>query len=125
MFAKRLLNEDVTDKEVEEIVHAKHTMLDSMGVYQHHDAISGTAKQHVADNYVEHLSKSMGYSSKIYHREILKEMEEDGFLAEGLETCVGAQNDTVLDCPIDESTDEFIVAVHNPSALRYEQLVRI
>ena len=100
-------------------------MLDSMGVYQHHDAVSGTSKQHVADNYVEHLSKSMGYSSKIYNREILKEMEEDGFLAETLESCVGAQNDTVLDCPIDESVDEFIVAVHNPSALRYEQLVRI
>lgn len=125
MFAKRLLSNDVTDREVEEIIHAKNTMLDSMGVYQHHDAVSGTSKQHVADNYVEHLSKSMGYSSKIYNREILKEMEEDGFLAETLENCVGAQNDTVLDCPIDESVDEFIVAVHNPSALRYEQLVRI
>jgi hypothetical protein len=26
-----------------------------MGVYQHHDAVSGTAKQHVADNYHDHL----------------------------------------------------------------------
>jgi hypothetical protein len=67
----------------------------------------------------------MGKSSKIYHREILREMEEDGFLADALESCVGAQNDTVLECPIDESTDEFIVAVHNPSARRYEPLVRI
>ena len=60
MFVKRLLSHDVTDTEVEEIVQAKNTMLDSMGVYQHHDAVSGTAKQHVADNYNFHLSKSVG-----------------------------------------------------------------
>jgi hypothetical protein len=47
MFAKRLLSDDVTDSEVEEILRAKNTVLDSMGVYQHHDAVSGTARQHV------------------------------------------------------------------------------
>lgn len=26
-------------------------MLDAMGVYQHHDAVAGTAKQYVANDY--------------------------------------------------------------------------
>jgi hypothetical protein len=31
-------------------------------------------------------------------------------------TCVGSQNDTVLDCPVNDhqKQDEFIVAIHNP-----------
>jgi hypothetical protein len=78
MFAKRLLSDDVTDSEVEEILRAKNTVLDSMGVYQHHDAVSGTARQHVADNYNFHLSKSVSQSSTTYHREIMRGMEKDG-----------------------------------------------
>jgi hypothetical protein len=37
-------------------MEAKESMLDSMGVYQHHDAVAGTAKQHVADDYNMRLS---------------------------------------------------------------------
>jgi hypothetical protein len=34
-------------------------MLDQLGVYQHHDAIAGTAKQLVADNYANRLSRAI------------------------------------------------------------------
>jgi hypothetical protein len=44
LFAQRVVQEDVSKKEVEKILKAKYEMLDWMGVYQHHDAISGTAK---------------------------------------------------------------------------------
>jgi len=30
-----------------------------MGIVQHHDAISGTEKQHVADDYVQRLSQGI------------------------------------------------------------------
>lgn len=34
----------MSDKEIERIIEAKEDMLDWMGVYQHHDAVAGTAK---------------------------------------------------------------------------------
>lgn len=103
-------------------------MLDWMGVYQHHDAVSGTAKQHVADNYVEHLSKSMAHNNQVYNAELLKNMASaTGIAASNLTQCIGAQNDTVTECPVYDHQDqsEFIVVVHNPAAQRFTQLVRI
>lgn len=37
-----------------------------MGVYQHHDAVAGTAKQHVADDYALRLSRGLKQSAESY-----------------------------------------------------------
>lgn len=101
------------------MIEAKESMLDSMGVFQHHDAVSGTAKQHVADDYNLRLSNSMDLSNKMYTKVLQKELrKQTGIEASALEFCTGAQNDTVFDCPISQHLDklESIVVVHNPSA---------
>jgi len=66
LFAKRVIQEDIKQAEIEKIEKAKFAMLDWMGVYQHHDAVAGTAKQHVADNYVTKLSTSMYENNEMY-----------------------------------------------------------
>ena len=43
-------------------------------------------------------------------------------------TCVGSQNDTVLDCPINDhqAQNEYIVAIHNPrSTNTFDDFARI
>jgi len=118
-YAQRVVNQEVSELELKKIMALKNYMLDWMGVYQHHDAVAGTAMQHVADNYIYHLDKSMKANNWLYAKYIAGDMgKETGHWAMDFETCVGAQNDTVVSCPVANHTDaeEFIVAVHNPSA---------
>jgi hypothetical protein len=43
-------------------------MLDIMGVNQHHDAVTGTAKQFVANDYASNLYNSIQRNNLIYSR---------------------------------------------------------
>lgn len=49
-----------TDLEEEETLMSR-----AVGIAQHHDAVSGTAKQHVSDDYALYLSEGLDASEKI------------------------------------------------------------
>lgn len=51
---------------------------DALGIAQHHDAISGTAKQHVADDYSKHLSDGMNSAALHVVQALKKLMLGDG-----------------------------------------------
>lgn len=58
--------------------------------------------------------------------------KETGIFAKNATTdllmCVGTQNDTVIDCPVNDHKDqsEFIVAIHNPrSSNAFKDFARI
>lgn len=55
---------------VESALNAKQIMLDALGVYQHHDGITGTAKQAVADDYTRRLDDAMKQSGAEYNAAI-------------------------------------------------------
>ena len=65
-----MLDQTASEAEVDQIAQARYTMFDSMGSYQHHDAVTGTAKQAVADDYSYLLSKSMDTSNAVFEKHI-------------------------------------------------------
>ena len=74
--------------------------MDVMGVLQHHDAITGTEKQAVADDYSENLSKAMAKSNDAYGHLLNQQLlEMTGLKVPNLEVCSQPQNDTVVYCP--------------------------
>lgn len=96
-------------------------MLDALGILQHHDAVSGTAKQAVANDYNKRLYKSMEVNN-IYYNNLIAEkvFKQYGFTANDWQQCMKT-NSTYLDCPIGQRNisegQSVNLAVHNPSSL--------
>ncbi|CDW79296.1 glycosyl hydrolases family 38 protein [Stylonychia lemnae] len=98
---------------------AQNFFLDAMGVNQHHDAVTGTSRQRVADNYAWKIYKAMAKNNPVVERIIEK-------IANGIDSQLKSQqwkvclleNSTYLDCPINDHINESIsmaVIVFNPS----------
>ena len=66
VFGLKVLDETVEDAEVEAYMDSQYRMLDALGIMQHHDAITGTAKQAVADYYNYLMETAMDYSNYYY-----------------------------------------------------------
>lgn len=66
LYSLKALQKETPKHEIDMMLRASNHMLDAMGVYQHHDAISGTAKQRVADDYVRLLDRAVGHNNWVY-----------------------------------------------------------
>ena len=61
-----------------EILKAKDEILDTMGVLQHHDAITGTERQRVADDYAGDVVEIMEKNNKVYSNELIQALKKRG-----------------------------------------------
>jgi hypothetical protein len=66
LFALAGIDVKTTDDQIEAMLEAKDIMMDVVGVVQHHDGITGTAKQHVSDNYVKRIFDGIEATNSVY-----------------------------------------------------------
>ncbi|KAF5279394.1 hypothetical protein FQA39_LY05504 [Lamprigera yunnana] len=93
----------------------------AMGVMQHHDAIAGTEKQHVADDYAKIVMKAIDenhkdinkHFMKLLNNTIEKELTFRSCLLANISHCEESQNDT------------FVVALYNPLSRKVSYPVRL
>lgn len=76
-------------------------MNDAMGIYQHHDAVTGTARQAVANDYAFRLSNAMESNFEAYAAAVDLEIKKmTGVSSNGTWQFCQRNNGTYLDCPI-------------------------
>ncbi len=100
------------------MVQTKDKMTDVVGVVQHHDGVTGTGKQHVADDYAKRVFKGIEATNSVYADIIGKLASTAGVNGENWSWCQ-RQNGTWQDCPIASFTSDYtmVIATHNPSNL--------
>jgi hypothetical protein len=115
LLAQHVISQEATLEESNSIIDNKNEMMDTIGIVQHHDAISGTAKQYVADDYAMRVARIMDDNAPFYSQAIEKEIN----LLSGYKTdedwaqCFKT-NSTYVDCPIakyEKSKENYEMAV--------------
>ena len=93
----------------------------AMGVAQHHDAVSGTSKQHVADDYSQRLAIGQTECELL----INSGLQYLTGSKQSLHSCRLAHNESY--CPLtgDKSKDAFTFVVYNPRSIPRNIFVRI
>jgi len=118
-FTMKALDQTVSASDMKNLRHASNSMMNSLGIYQHHDAVSGTAKDPVAKNYYDHLESSM-QSTNVEYAQILAEQAKAtlGVDLGDLSVCT-YYHGSYVDCPVEtmQADDGAYVVVHNPAAL--------
>eukprot|EP00977_Amphora_coffeiformis_P018464 scaffold6506_cov171-Amphora_coffeaeformis.AAC.12 len=100
---------------------------DALGVAQHHDAISGTAKQHVADDYSKRLQAGLNQASG-FMSNVLKGLMLDTNNTSSLPNLMYCQLLNETKCAVSEEatvTDDMYVIVYNPVAIERSVNVRL
>ena len=117
VFSNKVIDQTTDDSEIQDIMNAKDAMFDAMGIYQHHDAITGTAKQAVSNNYAKRVGTAMDTSNTQYKKIVSDYAANGGIVSDQWEMC-SVVNGTYHDCPTHEWEEgEYAVTAHNPSAV--------
>ncbi|XP_074026193.1 lysosomal alpha-mannosidase isoform X2 [Leptinotarsa decemlineata] len=91
-----------------------------MGVMQHHDAITGTEQQHVANDYVRMLTASIEEAEKPLGDIVGQLLNLDERL--NLSSCLLSN---ISICKVSQDSDQFVVVVYNPLAWNVTHYVRL
>ncbi|XP_057437604.1 alpha-mannosidase At3g26720-like [Lotus japonicus] len=106
-------------------------LADALAIAQHHDAVSGTERQHVAADYAKRLS--MGYAeAERLVASTLAFLINERLSSHGMNLVTDFQQCPLLNisyCPPSEATlgngKSLVIVVYNPLAWKREELIRI
>ena len=90
-----------------------------MGVMQHHDAVSGTEKQHVANNYALKLYKSIEKCKTVVN-EGLKKLTANQKVDQ-----LFCNNLNISACAVTEGNDNLAVNIYNPTGHAVKYIVKL
>lgn len=96
---------------------------EEMGIMQHHDAVTGTEKQHVAEDYARRLHRAFvgcNENAKILLNELTTGKKEETPKLE-FDNCLQLN---ISSCEISETKDNFIVTLYNPLGYATHEYVR-
>ena len=93
----------------------------AMGVLQHHDAITGTAKQAVTFDYAERLAEGFTECEKVIAQATRNSLSKAKEYPK-VEFCRGMN---VSECAAVETKRQFLVNIYNPLARKVDKIVRI
>lgn len=96
-----------------------NALREAMGVMQHHDAITGTEKQHVADDYARQLDRAMDECDIITTAAINKLLESPNI------TLTPCPLVNISQCHYTETQKLFVVTVYNPLSRPVDKILRI
>jgi len=96
---------------------------EAMGILQHHDAVSGTEKQHVANNYALKLSKGIDKCKKVVNEGFKSLLPKPDSKEQVNQVFCEALN--ISACAITEGNDSIAVTIYNPIGRPVSQLVRL
>ncbi|KAL9966329.1 hypothetical protein ACROYT_G024383 [Oculina patagonica] len=99
------------------------TLRRAMGVAQHHDAVSGTSKQHVADDYAKRLAIGAVECQELVGDVLGKFTVKNPATKPPALTFCDHLNISV--CPVTEQSKSFTVTVYNPIARDVTSVVRL
>ncbi|KAM3955163.1 lysosomal alpha-mannosidase isoform 2-T2 [Aphomia sociella] len=94
----------------------------AMGVMQHHDAVTGTEKQHVTHDYERMLDQAVE-DALIIARQAFNKVSQGDPLKSVLSYDRCRLNET--SCPTSEKSKQFVVTVYNPLAYSVDEPIRI
>ncbi|XP_016017648.2 lysosomal alpha-mannosidase isoform X4 [Rousettus aegyptiacus] len=91
---------------------------EAMAVLQHHDAVSGTSRQHVADDYARQLAAGWGPCEVLLSNALarLSGSKEEFAFCRWLNISV---------CPLSQTAEIFQVTIYNPLGRKVEWMVRL
>lgn len=118
VYAQKVIEQGVEQETLKTIKENKYALLNAMGIMQHHDAITGTAKQAVADRYAQILDDAVTQNNDLY-----SSLVGDKATAAGLDaslkwsTCT-VTSTTPIDCGITSDAGQtWMITAQNPSTV--------